>query len=185
MGLRRSFKPTNLVQNGDFSKGTAGWLANYSTLTVANNIGTNIPNGTDYIGRMEQTVSNQTINHKVYFTAKIRVTNSVLNNVQVYVYDTSPTFAYNAKPSINVWTKTSGLATLNSTSFRLFSRQEYADAATAKDKVMEVKEVLAIDLTALFGAGNEPDLAWCDLNIPVWFDGTLGNGVINGTGGLK
>ena len=36
-----------------------------------------------------------------------------------------------------------------------------------------VSNVRFINLTTLFGAGNEPTAEWCDANFPNWFDGCL------------
>ena len=51
-------------------------------------------------------------------------------------------------------------------------RHVYDSAEAAAGKVMEVKEVMVIDLTATFGAGNEPDKETCDKIFANWFDGT-------------
>lgn len=70
----------------------------------------------------------------------------------------------------NVFTATTG------GSFSDGVTHTYADAATANGKVANVQYQLLIDLTALFGAGNEPTVAQMDALMAQfpnsWFDGT-------------
>ena len=58
-------------------------------------------------------------------------------------------------------------------------RHRYVDAATANGKVMEVQKVLSINLTATFGAGNEPSLGERNLLFNNYFEG---EGNVLGTG---
>jgi hypothetical protein len=56
------------------------------------------------------------------------------------------------------------------TNIQFFS--EYENTATANGKVLEVKEVIALDLTAIFGAGKEPTVEQMDAFIAKtgWFN---------------
>lgn len=193
MGLRRSFKPTNLVQNGDFSKGTTGWLPLRATATAANNVITVQGDGTNNLPLIRPVTPfiNNVTNSKIYISMKVRVTNSDSTKISLMVEGSGGGFEILKQQDIPVkdtWYLLNSVWTISSAilgNIIISIGNSYASASTAKDKIMEVKELLAIDLNALFGAGNEPDKAWCALNIPVWFDGTLGGGVMNGTGGLK
>ena len=193
MGLRRSFKPTNLVQNGDFSKGTAGWSnGGTGTISASNNICTHIGNGAILTNQLVTSISNISVSgEKIYCRAKMKVTNTDCTKINLTIRDSSNPYTdvvYQNTPVQNQVYLLSGIKTIPagaSGNNSIAVNSNYSSAAIAKDKVMEIQEVTAINLTALFGAGNEPDKAWCDLNIPAWFDGTLGNGVIGSIGGLK
>lgn len=173
MGIRRSFRPTNLVTNGNFINGD-NWTPSGGTESVANNIYTFTGNGGNTYPYSAQTVASIVVGRKYYLSCKARVTNAVATTIALQYYST-PRIAVNY-PVINQWYKITGVITATETGNRVLFQHTYADAATANGKVMEVQQVLAIDLTALFGAGNEPTQAWCDLNIPNWFDGTLSGG---------
>ena len=60
----------------------------------------------------------------------------------------------------------------------------YVDAATSTGKVMEIQRVLYLDLTAIFGAGNEPTAVEMDALLTKypnsWFNGTVND--LSGSG---
>lgn len=57
------------------------------------------------------------------------------------------------------------------TSFSISAISFGIQPGTTKNDIMDVKDVIVVDLTSAFGAGNEPSKAWCDNNIS-FFDGT-------------
>jgi len=190
MGLRRSFKPTNLVINSDFSKGTTGWVPSGSTIQASNNIMSIIGNGSVVSPGAVKTLATPYVSgKKIFIKCNFRVTNSSSDRLATILFDGVNYYLGPTQTVItaNTWYALSGIITLmaGGSSVDIMLQHRYIDAATANGKVMEVQEVMAIDLTARFGAGLEPDLAWCDNNIPAWFDGTLGGGSFGGIGGLK
>lgn len=169
---RRRYK--NLVTNGNFANGTAGWMANGSVLSVNANIMSVTGNGTFQDVNIYQNTSIPFVaGKKYYIRAKIKVTNASCANAVIHAYTLflgSFVFAIAAKVNpvqnteyvlSNVYTMATNIGNLC-----IALRHYYADAATAAGKVMEVQNVIAIDLTATFGPGNEPTLEWCDANIP-------------------
>jgi len=166
---------TNLVSNGDFSDGTTGWGGSTSTLSAENNILSDTCNGEFYAGAAYQSKSLDST-HKYFLRAKARVTNAVALSLRI----TMQTFATNIvveqeNPSENEWYTLYGVHTPDESANSVKVYQGYADSATANGKVMEVQEVLAIDLTETFGAGNEPTADEIETLIGIvpenWFDG--------------
>lgn len=184
MGIRRNFRPTNLVTNGNFVNGTTGWFGESVTLTVTDNIAYLKGLGTQSRIRIRQTGHLfQPENEVIYFKCKVRVRDSVCSSI--YAEFTRTTGAWYSGthlkqfPQQDVWYDASVLITLDATRYgnsHIYIQAFYADATTQEDKILEIQNVQIINLTALFGAGNEPTQAWCDLNIPNWFDGTLSGG---------
>lgn len=160
---------TNMVVNGNFASGTTGWEGNAASISAGDNILTVTANGTQVYGISRNLGGLTLVGHKIYFRQKMRITSTVCDGLRMRVDGVD--VATQGTPVQNTWYALSAVATII-TSSRQEARQYYADAATANGKVMEVKEVLAIDLTAMFGAGNEPSTAQCNLMFANWFDGT-------------
>ena len=171
---------TNLVANGDFSQGTSGWASYDSTMSVNNKIMTNTiraspGHSNGFIYPLSFTYI---ANHIYFFSAKIKVLNSESTSAQMSMRD-SPVIAQQISPVINQWyalsSRQSYSADLSSMVYRI--RHFYPNVATAANKSMEIKEVTAIDLTAAFGAGNEPTKAQMDKIMEQfpnnWFNGTV------------
>ena len=163
----------NLVTNGDFSNGTTGWSAYASTIAAANNTLSNAGDGSVSIPwSIATSLSNLAANSKIYLKVKFRVTNSAATDIMLF--SSIPVLVYpiiQQTPVVNQWYEKSVVHTcVAGGTMNLFFRHGYADAATALNKVMEVQNVFAIDLTELFGAGNEPSTAQCDVIFKDWFD---------------
>ena len=110
----------------------------------------------------------------------MRVTNSVTSNMKIYVLSTGMTSILTTpinNPVINTWYLHSGVLTCGAggtSNLTIAPIAVYADATTANGKVMEVQEVFSVDLTSLFGAGNEPQtVQQCDEMFSNWFDGSI------------
>ncbi len=181
MGLRRSFKATNLISNGDFRHGTTGWgVNNGGTLATSDNILSHTANNSAaYPDIIQNTSTPAVTGHKIYIVAKLLVTNAVTVSMYIALGGSTGGATLNlttiGSPTIDTWYAPSGILTLTNQTgnIRFYAIHHYADAATANGKVLEIRQVMAINLTTLFGAGNEPTAAWCNLNIPTWFDGSL------------
>ncbi len=181
MGLRRSFKATNVVRNGNFPS-TTGWGSAYSTSTVSDNILSNTGNGGNATAYVEDINTGVRISgHKYYARASMMAVDPACNRLILLIAGGTTTINTDT-PTSGVWYTVSGVGTAASSSNSIIACQHrYADAATANGKVMKAKEVIVIDLTNILPADilalSDANLkAWCDLNIPYWFDGTANSG---------
>jgi parallel beta-helix repeat protein len=174
---------TNLFINSDFDNGTSGWYADGATLSAANNILSVTANGSKFYAGIMQTIATQDVNKKYYTRIKTRVTNSDCSSISMFYnfgYEDRSVFVQ-ANPIENQWYSFSAIITptadINAPSIYHY----YADTATAANKVMEIDNVIALNLTDIFcngviGTGNEPT---CDEMDEIlshfpnsWFDGT-------------
>ena len=175
--MANSYVYNNLVSNGNFVN-TTGWTAFASTVSSTANILTDKGTGTATNPAVYQDTTTPCVtNKKVYVTGRARVTNNSCISLRIEINGSTSGSQITKEifnPVINQWYLLSGIVTQTTTgNIRTLIRQSYVDLATALNKVMEVQQVQAIDLTALFGAGNEPSAAWCDANLP--FVETSGN----------
>jgi hypothetical protein len=171
---------TNLVTNGNFAGGTTGWATTVSNASVESNTLYNTGTGAGATPYINQTTVNLIANHKYCLIARVRVTSANAIRIQIKITSVSGDIGeYNQmSPVQNQW-YTMILAKDNvsyTTSLQVRIAHWYADAATASGKVMEVQNVMTYDLTAIFGAGNEPTAAEMDAILaadgtPYW-DGT-------------
>lgn len=149
---------TNLVTNGDF-QATTGWTAVHSTGSVASNTYTNTGTGASALPLVQKSLGvNTVIGRKYYVRARVRVTNADCANLKVGIYHA---FLWKttdqAAPVQNEWYELVYVLTATRADEIVVSAQhQYADAATATGKVMEVQYMSCIDLTDAFGAANEP-----------------------------
>lgn len=171
MGIRRNFRPTNLVTNGNFAGGTTGWINNsYATFTVTNGIATLLANS-QYDNIYQNIATNVGVGAKFYACAYLMA--GAADALKIMIND--------SEVSSNTATHTGSgtferVSVIHTSTAGTVIRVKVQDFRASNWDNVYAKEVFAIDLTALFGAGNEPTQAWCDLNIPNWFDGTLSGG---------
>ena len=169
----------NLVANGDFRNGTTGWIISSSDATVSNNTLSCTGSGTasfPSIGKITNLICQLGV--KVLIKVKFKVTNPDCKMVDIKIIGTNGGEALIQSaltPTQNKEYVFAGITTISSIfkgnlRFQIF--HVYQDAATANGKTMEVREVAVINLTATFGAGNEPDLATCDAMFSTYFEGT-------------
>lgn len=180
---------TNIVKNGNFN-GTTEWTAQNSTNSASGNVLSNTANGASIISAVYQnTAIDSIVGKKVYVRAKIRVTNSSCVRFTLIV-DGSTAGANQESaiqtPVLNQWYDISFVAVQPADvvgKVCIKSYHEYESAATASGKVMEIKDVLAIDLPSVFGAGQEPSKEEMDDVIALyeneWFDGTTDLGIVD------
>ena len=193
MGLRRSFKPINIVQGGNFPS-TSGWSATASTNTVSNNILSNAGDGTNASARVNGTTSIAcVIGKKIYIKAKLTIKNSVASGLILYVGTTGiggKEVVRQLIPTQNIQYTLSGIVTLDANDVGNIQPRcyhYYVDAATANGKVMEVQQVFAVDISTLpveiqsMSDANIKSL----LDTFPWFDGALSASGFGGIGGLK
>lgn len=149
----------SIIQNGDFSDGTDNWVANASTNTVSDNILSNTGSGTANSPNIQQITDNKiTINHKYFIRAKIKVS-SDCTNIRIYSYNgTSSKVAVSTTPTtfdqfVTYYGITPVQTERGTNNLSIYIWHQYADAATASGKVMQVKEVTVIDM----GDSSNPD----------------------------
>lgn len=155
---------TNLVENGNFANGTTGWAVGTSaTIAVVETILSITATGSYAYGSTSYVTSLAAANgKKIYIRAKCKVTSA--NCTNIFVNMTGSTggnvlYFSQTTPTQNTVYTVSGITTCDATmtgNINIEFRHSYADAATANGKVMEAQNVMAYDLTTIFGTGNEP-----------------------------
>lgn len=171
LDARTEFDAKNLVANGDFSNGLTGWTIDTSSvLTVSNNELFSTGNGNFHINQAWY-VGKGVPGHKYYTRAVCRVTNSDCLRIQIVPFGN---YTGIDNPVANVSYPISVISTHAEIAFLEFWHT-YPTAEIGNGKVMGIKNVIMIDLTATFGAGKEPTLAEMDRLMArypnSWFDG--------------
>lgn len=176
-GVLYGLTATNIINNGNFANGTSGWLGTNATISVSNNIMKVVPDGSAKNGWLVQNTSYSIFPSRKYFVkAKLRVTNNDCVRMRVLIRSTggSGDSIYTiTAPVANQWYSLAIILDSQAThagNFRLLFDHDYADAATANGKIMEVQEVMVIDLIAHgLESKTEEELAKMFAN---YFDGT-------------
>ena len=166
--LIKSFQYNNIVKNPTFES-TSGWaiVGNSGTISAESNTLKITANGNYSYAIVYQghDMSQIQQNYKFYQVADMRVTNPDCSRIDLYIYDGLSYTKTQNTPIQNEWYKLSQIVTITNASptlFRTYFRHVYSDAGTATGKVMEVKNSMLINLTSLFGQGNEPSLNDCN-----------------------
>lgn len=184
-----AFKATNLMKNGDFSNGTTGWTAQGGTASVAANTLSVTGNGTLGLVGTYNAVGYRYLGkagHKVYMRARVRVTNATANSLRIYASDGTTNVYLNgvtnavASPQQDLWYNISGIiehpTSFDGKDIRHFILAGYASPTESNGKTMQLFRPLAINLTDVFGEGNEPSSEEMDEILSKydnsWFDGT-------------
>ena len=172
-GVQKTIPYTNLVTNGDFSDGTTGYdTLGFATHSVTDSVLSIVANGATPLGLDSQiTTTAIQANHIYYTRIKYKVTNADCLEMKIYNVGTTAgntSVVLRTTPTINTVYDEGVIMYVGASTgyFAVWFAHIYANEATANGKVMEVSQVMAIDLTAMFGAGNEPSLARCDTNMP-------------------
>ncbi len=154
----------NLIANGDFSQGATGWTY-YSAVGVYDNQAKYTVN--KQYGGVHQDISDYTKykGHKLYFSAEWK-TDSANNYLVVNDGKSQTTVSHIGD---NVMRKGCGLHTVSENTVNLYIKIQ--DARPSGWTETQADNFMIIDLTATFGAGNEPDVATCDKMFANYFDG--------------
>lgn len=164
---------TNIVTNGNFANGTTGWVGSDATLSAINNTLSITGSGTLATPRTHQLIT-LLANRKYYIRLKVRVTNASCTSINAYPNGGStPANMSVTNPVQNNWYILSQVFVIGATNDNaIYITNNYADATTANGKVMEVKEVLAIDMGD--SSANELyNLTATQMDTRFhWFDGT-------------
>lgn len=159
----------NLVVNGDFRNGTTGWMsATSSSNTVVSGVMVNTGNGTNIEPNAYTDIGAKEVGNKYYATVKVKAKSDTCNRIRIMSVDS---FASISNPVIDTTYTMSGIITASTNYRYLVVYHNYASAAESSGKSIEIGDVSCINLTATFGAGNEPDLATCDAMFSDYFEG--------------
>ena len=142
-----------IVKNGNFTDGTTGWTGVKAILSVADNTMSVTADGVERHAWLVQSSLplKGATGKKIFIKARARVTNADCMQIRMYSYDgTTIVIAKDINnPVQSQYYNMYGIVTLVSdNNYGVYFYHQYADAATANGKVMEVQEVMAIDMTA-------------------------------------
>lgn len=173
---------TNLLSHSDFDN--AGWTAGVSC-TISYD--SSIKKYGDYSLKVTSTASSSTENlfylddypaqvqgHIYYGRCEMYQTVAgASTGMQIYWPEAEPSMGVSSYDSsnINTWQIQSFRIVRDSWSSGN-QRFRFDVENMSSPNYVYIDGALLIDLTESYGSGNEPDQAWCDVNIP-WFSGTL------------
>jgi len=172
----------------------SGWTESSCVLTTGSNVGSLTGTGGSVNPRIYRNTALKILSgHKIYIHSEQKVlsagcailaigwTDSSLTTRAILsegiVSRTTPT-ADTLYTQSAIYTNSAGYDAVDG---YILLRHQYATTGDANGKVMECAKIYCIDLTAVFGAGNEPSLATLDAMITAfltaqavaWFDSTL------------
>lgn len=156
-------KTTNIITNGDFSQGTTGWTLGSGISVISNELVFNVASDNVEASQTIQTV----IGRKYYIKANLKAyTSGYLSLRGTGFSGVISTFIPLAS---TLGTKSVVLACTQNTGLKFITPFIEGFKGTLDD-------VIALDLTATFGAGNEPTAEQMDRLLAEfpnsWFDGT-------------
>lgn len=139
----------NLVKNGDFSNGATYWAAGGCTISVSNGTLKSAGKGEISYPYFIQAAPSGVVGHKYYLRYSVRVTNVDCKALSYRIPGTATSTTIVSNPNQNQWYTISTIKEAADTSSTVAIYHNYESATIAKDKVMEVKEVMCIDITSL------------------------------------
>ena len=177
--LGNEYTITNMVKNGGFEKDVANWELSGASITSDEKYsgGKSLMLSPNTTAMSTQTLSSTApvLNHKYYGSIMYKTASGLTaadNRFEWYNTDNSDALMVfaNKKDTQGKWERLSGIGQITSTSYldkSWYVRNFMVNATTNS----YVDEVMIVDLTETFGAGNEPTKEWCDENIN-YFEGT-------------
>lgn len=139
-----------IIQNGNFADGLSGWQSSLSVLSVVNNTLIVTGNGTGlYPQANYYTIIPAGRRYFVRLYARLTV---AYTNAAYIALQVAGTTGVKAKiinnPVVNQWYEVSDIFDTSTFTgnLKFIIYHQYADAATTNGKIMEVKEVMAIDM---------------------------------------
>lgn len=177
---KASYAVTNLITNGNFANGLTGWTPAGATASYTENTASIVGDGTSSYPRLKQTTTYPAaVGDIIYMRAKLKVEHATTTTLSVRMTGSTAgtdTSIGSLSATQNIRHTVNGVlaeAADYTGMLQLNVRHSYSDTATALGKEMKINEVFAVNLTAIFGAGNEPATKeQCDLLFPEWFEGT-------------
>lgn len=173
---------TQLVTNGNFANGTTGWSGDGSTRTVVNGVLTVTGTGASVTPNAYTSIGNKIVGNKYYLRANVTPKSSLCASLRLTSIDSVQIIS---NPVINNSYLLSGIITASSTYNLIVIYHYYASTADVTGAAIEVDNVMAINLTATYGAGNEPTKEQCDILFANYFEGSdnvMGTGRVRSVG---
>lgn len=170
---------TNLITNGSFENGSTGWVLENAAITnekkISGNSSLNLKaNVSPSMSKQTLIIHTPKLNHKYYARLNFLSSSTFTtpdSRFEWYFSDDNGTLKFFQKDiPTNNWIILSSVSELSSASYldeTWYIRNFTVNATTDSF----VDDLIIIDLTEAFGAGNEPSKEWCDLNIS-YFEGT-------------
>ena len=161
---------TNMVTNTTLLNNTS-WSNDGGTISASNGILTStVTNVSSSGGNAYNYSGAKTVGYKYYIKVDVRVLSEQCTNI---TYGFPGQFGFN-NPNANYWYTVSGVATMSSTYGYTVIYHHYPSSSIANGKQMQIKEPITIDLTTIYGSGNEPTKEQMDHNLnKVWIDTTM------------
>lgn len=171
---------TNLIANGDFETDINGWVNVVGEISR-----TTFSNSEDDALKLTSTADNQNIcfelstgisliaSHK-YYTSQ-RVAQLVQDNCTIQQFWPSTAtvpISIGTLATQNNWYWHQRILDVSGATSGVYPLR-FTVPGAANNKWAYFDKIVLVDLTVAFGAGNEPDLAWCKANVPKYFDGSM------------
>lgn len=159
----------NEIENGEFRNGTVGWIVGFSTATIYISDGNLLITGRSSGYGFTDVRTPISFNDDVYYMrGRVRVLDE--SSRIRFMIDDASSYVDKSNPTLNEWYELSLLGTKNTNGSVVF--RTFSDDPT--DKKTEVEHMLAINLTQIFGAGNEPTKEEMDIIMDTigYFNGT-------------
>lgn len=166
----------NLITNGDVEKDANGWEVITGDLTRISFTGGN------HALKLAATEDNQSIDfkctekiplirsHKYYMSFNVAQYGDASKVVQVYWPDDSALPAGSATtPQTGKWYRATSILSVSYNSSGMYQVRFVVENAPSTQYAY-FDQMMLVDLTEAFGAGNEPTVDWCNENIE-YFDG--------------
>lgn len=178
-----SFMGTNILVNGDFSNGGTGWSVDTGTFTVSNKVATVTGSGGNTNYRLVKDLGAIAVIKDKYY-ARITATpkSALVVSLTLILRDgegtLNPGYKTLTSPTVNVKVALSAVIEIatNVNNLKLLAYTNFATASDASGKVTDYENALLLNLTTIFGKGNEPTVEQMDeiMNkfTNSWFDGT-------------
>lgn len=183
------YSATNMISNGSFENGTNDWTlsgevnlsqdymtstnACYTAATGNNNLkfGSGNSMTTQVLDYSAPTVNHQYYGRLLHLTSSPFTTTDARFEWRYSDVENQGTLIFGKKNNASTcWSILSSVKTVTSSTY-LTQNWTVRNFYVNMSPVAYVDDLVIIDLTETFGAGNEPDKDWCDKHI-TFFDGT-------------
>ena len=177
------FNIKNEVKNSDFSEGFENFVGSFSSGELRGEVYISTGDGTNSIPRLIQYISGVNSGDVVYAAFKGKPLNSKIDFLDITIRDSSNNQRVEkvyTKPSVGI-NKTYSLyqpVTGDGGELSFEIRHGYSSSSVANNKSMEISKPMFLNLTKVFGKGNEPTEKEVELFLSIYSDGyfkTSGN----------
>jgi prepilin-type N-terminal cleavage/methylation domain-containing protein len=167
----------NLITNSDFSNGTTGWTIYYGSTSISNKVVSITGAGSNFrLSIIYNSSLSAPIGHVFYIRSRTKVTGTgatklyLVNSLNQGVTWKTEKGVWINNPTSGNWYNLSTSFTVPSTPTGIDSQQpqllvEFPDAASSNGKILGIDGnvgMYTINLTDIYGAGNEPTAAQMD-----------------------